>query len=48
MERLSKLPDSRVLYHLRHRWHNGAADVIFETLDLIGKLAAVLADPFSC
>ena len=24
MERLSKLPDGRVLYQLRHRWRNGA------------------------
>ncbi len=45
MERLSKLPDGRILYHLRHRWHNGATDVIFDPLDLIGKLAALVPPP---
>ncbi len=30
MERLSKLPDGRMLYQLRHRWRNGATHVIFE------------------
>jgi hypothetical protein len=45
MERLSKLPDGRILYHLRHRWHNGAMDVIFDPFDLIGKLAALVPPP---
>jgi hypothetical protein len=45
MERLSKLPDGRILYHLRHRWHNGSTDVIFDPLDLIGKLAALVPPP---
>ena len=45
MERLSKLPDGRMLYQLRHRWRNGATHVIFEPLDLIGKLAALVPPP---
>ena len=38
-------PDGRILYHLRHRWRNGATDVIFDPLDLIGKLAALVPPP---
>jgi hypothetical protein len=45
MERLSKLPDGRVIYQLRHKWHNGATHMIFEPLDLIGKLAALVPPP---
>jgi hypothetical protein len=45
MERLVKLPGGRILYHLRHRWHNGATDVIFDPLDLMGKLAALVPPP---
>ena len=45
MERLSKLPDGRVIYQLRHRWRNGATHMIFEPLDLIGKLAALVPPP---
>jgi hypothetical protein len=45
MERLSKLPDGRVLYQLRHRWRNCATHMIFDPLDLIGKLAALVPPP---
>jgi hypothetical protein len=44
-ERLSVFPDGRVLYRLRHKWHNGATQVVFEPLDLIGKLAALVPPP---
>jgi hypothetical protein len=44
-ERLSILPDGRVAYQLRHRWRNGATRVIFEPLDLIAKLAALVPPP---
>jgi hypothetical protein len=44
-ERLSVLPDGRVLYQLRHKWRNGATQVVFEPLDLIGKLAALVPPP---
>jgi hypothetical protein len=44
-ERLSKLPDGRLLYRLRHHWRNGATHVIFNPLDLIGKLAALVPPP---
>jgi hypothetical protein len=44
-ERLSRLPDGRVLYRLRHRWRDGTSQVIFEPLDLVGKLAALVPPP---
>jgi len=44
-ERLSRLPDGRVLYRLRHRWRDGTSHVIFDPLDLIGKLAALVPPP---
>ena len=45
MERLSVLPDGRVSYRLRHKWRNGATQVIFEPLDLVAKLAAIVPPP---
>ena len=44
-ERLSILPDGRVAYKLRHKWRNGATHVIFEPLDLVAKLAAIVPPP---
>ena len=44
-ERLSVLPDGRVAYNLRHKWRNGATHVIFEPLDLVAKLAAIVPPP---
>ncbi len=44
-ERLSILPDGRVAYRLRHRWRNGATHVMFEPLDLVAKLAALVPPP---
>ena len=39
------LEDGRILYRLRHQWRDGTAHVIFEPLDLIGKLAALVPPP---
>jgi hypothetical protein len=44
-ERLTKLAEGRVLYRLTHRWRNGATHVIFDPLDLMGKLAALVPPP---
>jgi len=44
-ERLSVLEDGRVSYKLRHRWRNGATHVLFEPLDLVAKLAALVPPP---
>jgi len=44
-ERLSILPDGRVLYRLRHRWRDGTTHVAFEPLKLVEKLAALVPPP---
>ena len=44
-ERLSELPDGRILYRLRHRWRDGTTDVVFEPLDLVARLAALVPPP---
>ena len=44
-ERLSSLPDGRLLYRLRHRWRDGTTHVVFEPLELIEKLAALIPRP---
>jgi hypothetical protein len=44
-ERLSRFPDGRILYRLRHHWRDGTSHVIFDPMDLIGKLAALVPPP---
>ena len=44
-ERLSGLPDGRLLYRLRHRWRDGTTHVVFEPLDLVARLAALVPPP---
>ncbi len=44
-ERLSELPDGRLLYELRHRWRDGTTHVAFEPLELIDRLAALVPPP---
>jgi hypothetical protein len=44
-ERLSLLLDGRLLYRLKHRWRDGTTHVIFEPLELIEKLAALVPPP---
>jgi len=44
-ERLSILPDGRVLYRLRHRWRDGTTHVAFEPLELVEKLPALVPRP---
>jgi hypothetical protein len=41
-ERLSLLPDGRLLYRLKRRWRDGTSHVIFEPLEFIGKHAALV------
>ena len=45
LERLSLLPDGRLLYRLKRRWRNGTTHVIFEPLELVEKLAALVPRP---
>jgi hypothetical protein len=44
-ERLSVLPDGRLLYRLKRRWRDGTTHVIFEPLELIERLAALVPAP---
>jgi hypothetical protein len=45
LERLSLLPDGRVLYELRHRWRDGTTHVGFLPLEFVEKLAALVPSP---
>jgi hypothetical protein len=44
-ERLSLLPDGRLLYRLKRRWRDGTSHMIFEPLELVEKLAALVPPP---
>jgi hypothetical protein len=44
-ERLSRLPDGRLLYRLRRRWRDGTTHLVFEPLELLEKLAALVPPP---
>jgi ribosomal protein S27E len=44
-ERLSELSDGRLLYRLKRPWRNGTTAVIFESQDLLAKLAALVPAP---
>ena len=41
-ERLSLLPDGRLLYRLKHRWRDGTTHVIYEPVELLERLAALV------
>ena len=44
-ERLSLLPDGRLLYRLKRAWRDGTSHVIFEPGELVEKLAALVPPP---
>ena len=44
-ERLSLAEDGRVVYALRHPWRDGSTHVVFEPLDFLGRLAALVPAP---
>ncbi len=44
-ERLSHLDDGRLLCRLKHRWRDGTTHVVFEPLELIERLAAIIPPP---
>ncbi len=43
--RLSALDDGRLLYQLKKRWRDGTTHVVFEPLEFIAKLAALVPPP---
>jgi hypothetical protein len=44
-ERLSQLPDGRLLYALKHRWRDGTTHVCFTRAELMERLAALIPPP---
>lgn len=44
-ERLSLLSDGRLLYRLKRRWRDGTTHVIYEPLELMERLAALVHPP---
>jgi hypothetical protein len=46
-QRLSRLPDGRLLYRLKHRWRDGTTGVVFTAGELLEKLAALVPPPAS-
>jgi hypothetical protein len=44
-ERLSRLEDGRLVYRLKHRWRDGTTPVVFESAELVEKLAALVPPP---
>jgi hypothetical protein len=44
-QRLSEAPDGRIVYRLRHRWRDGTTHVVFDPLDLVARLAALVPPP---
>ena len=44
-ERLSLLPDGRLLYRLKRRWRDGTTHVIYEPLELMERIAALAHPP---
>ncbi len=46
-DRLERLPDGRLLYHLRHRWRDGTTQIVFEPHQLLGRLVPLIPAPRS-
>jgi len=44
-DRLSEAPDGRIVYRLRHRWRDGTTHVVFDPVDLVARLAALVPPP---
>jgi hypothetical protein len=44
-ERLERLPDGRLLYHLRHRWRDGTTRIVFEPHQLLARLVPLIPAP---
>ncbi len=44
-QRLSRLNDGRLLYRLKRKWRDGTTHVVFQPLELVEKLAAMVPPP---
>jgi len=47
LERLSLAPDGKVIYALRRRWRDGTSAIVFEPLDFLARLAALVPRPWA-
>ena len=45
LERLEELPDGRLLYLLKRSWRDGTDSVVFEPLEFLERLAALVPAP---
>jgi len=45
LDRLEALPDGRLLFHLKKRWRDGTDSVVFEPLEFLERLAALVPAP---
>ncbi len=44
-DRLERLLDDRLLYHLRHPWRDGTTHIVFEPHQLLGRLVPLIPAP---
>ena len=45
LDRLHELPDGRILYQLRRPWSDGTTSILFEPMDFMARLAALVPHP---
>jgi len=43
--RLKELPDGEILLNLKHPWRDGTTGIIFEPVEFLGKVAAIIPRP---
>jgi hypothetical protein len=44
-DRLSRLADGRLVYRLKHRYRDGTSHMLYEPLEFLGRLAALIPPP---
>ena len=44
-DRLSRLPDGKLLYKMKRRWADGTHSIVFEPMDLLSRLCALIPPP---
>jgi hypothetical protein len=45
IERLKPLPDGRLMYRLKKHWRDGTSHILFQPLELMERLAALIPAP---
>ncbi|MCH7714877.1 MAG: transposase [Gemmatimonadetes bacterium] len=44
-DRLQRMPDGKIAYHLKRIWSDGSSAILFEPLDLVAKLLPIIPPP---